>query len=236
MVRGRRWVNLAVFVLLVGVAVWWVSHNWSRTAAGGAAAPTQAPVARASGAAGLQAVAALDGVPSLAASSGAAARGSGAARRPSGSTALGGASGGHIVSSTGGRGSAATGREAQTAGASSSATAYFAAARMQRAQAESRELDQLQAMANDPSASATVRGQAQEALLQLDTMQREEALAEMVLRAKGFSQSIVFLSASGAVVVVQAPRFDAAMAASVGQAVAEVASLQPDQIQIVARS
>jgi stage III sporulation protein AH len=110
---------------------------------------------------------------------------------------------------------------------------YFAAARLARDQAESRELAQLEAMADDPGATPAVRAQAQEEILQLGDLEREEAEAELVLRAKGYPETLVLLEPSGAVVVVEATRFDAAQAALVAQTVASVAGLNPDEIQVV---
>lgn len=113
--------------------------------------------------------------------------------------------------------------------------AYFATAHLRRAQAESRELDQLQRLAGDAQAGATVRAEAEQQILQLEQAQAAEATAELVLHAKGYPESLVLLSASGATVVVAATRFGATDAARVGQAVAQVAGLDPAQVQIVPR-
>ncbi len=112
---------------------------------------------------------------------------------------------------------------------------YFAAARLQRDQAESRELADLRALAGDPATSAAVRAQAQEQILQLEQFQQEEAQAELVLQAKGFPQALVLLRPGGATAVVAAPSFDPASAALVAQAVAAAADLDPADVQIVVR-
>lgn len=113
---------------------------------------------------------------------------------------------------------------------------YFAAARLQRDQAESRELADLRALAADPATSAAVRAQAQEQILQLEQFQQEEAQAELVLQAKGFPQALVLLRPGGATAVVAAPSFDPASAALVAQAVAAAADLDPADVQIVVRA
>lgn len=136
---------------------------------------------------------------------------------------------------SGGLGSSALGAKGLVGPKTASAADYFAAARLERAQAESRELDQLEAMADDAGAAATIRAEAEQEILQLDTQQRAESTAEMVLKAKGFTQAIVLLQASGAVVVVEAPHFNAAAAAAVAQVVAGAAGIAPDQVQIVVR-
>lgn len=293
MVRRRQWTNLVVFVLLAGVALWWVARNWGQTAAGGAArVPVTAPVAGTitagktteTAGAGLTAAAAADGtllppvatftagvkaaavktgatrhtasakagtgasarlatrttaagLPSSAATHGVATTAAGKAR-PSGNVAgVGGraATGTPSMTRSGGLGSSALGAKGLAGPPTASAADYFAAARLERAQAESRELDQLEAMADDAGAAATIRAEAEQEILQLDTQQRAESTAEMVLKAKGFTQAIVLLQASGAVVVVEAPHFNAAAAAAVAQVVAGAAGIAPDQVQIVVR-
>lgn len=129
----------------------------------------------------------------------------------------------------------AASRSAAAAGPASPSVDYFATAHLRRAQAESRELDQLQHLAGDAQAGATVRAEAEQQILQMEQSQAAEATAELVLQAKGYPQSLVMLSPSGATVVVGAARFDATDAARVGQAVAQVAGLDPAQVQIVPR-
>lgn len=131
------------------------------------------------------------------------------------------------VQASGGSPSSATGAGAPTA------QDALAAAKLQQAQAESRELDQLQALAKDPSANATVRAQAAEQVVQLEQFQEEESLAEVVLAAKGFPGAVVMLQAGGATVLVAKGPFDAPKAAMVAQAVASIAGMDPSQVQIV---
>lgn len=137
----------------------------------------------------------------------------------------------------GAAGATGTPRPAAAAASATASTAagtgYFAAARLRRAQAESRELAGLQQLAADSSASATVRAEAQQQILQLEQQQQEEVTAELVLQAKGYPQSLVMLAPAGATVVVGTSRFTAADAALVGQAVAQVAGMDPAQVQIV---
>ncbi len=127
--------------------------------------------------------------------------------------------------------------KATTAPAAASGTTAaqgaLAQARLRQAQAESRELDQLRAVAGNASANATVRAQAQEQIVQLEQFQEEEALAAVVLAAKGFPAAVVMLHAGGATVLVPQGPFDATKAAMVAQAVAAIASLDPSQVQIV---
>lgn len=131
-----------------------------------------------------------------------------------------------------------TARSAQAGATGSTASSvstagYFAQAHLQRDQAQSRELAQLQQVAADAAAGTAVRAQAQEQILQLQQIREEETQAELVLQAKGLSPSLVLLRPGGATVVVAAPRFTAAMAALVAQAVGSVANLDPADVQIV---
>lgn len=140
---------------------------------------------------------------------------------------------------TAGSGTAALTSDVSDVGAGPVATAgaadYFASAHLRRAQAESREIDQLKQLAADASTSATVRAEAQEQILQREQLQEQESAAELVLQAKGFPQSLVMLRPGGATVVVQATSFGAGDAARVAQAVASTAGIDPAQVQIVPR-
>lgn len=129
----------------------------------------------------------------------------------------------------------AAGAPTTRSGGAQSAADYFAAAHLQRDQAESRELSDLRTLATDSATTAGVRAQAQEQILQLEQMQQEEAASELVLQAKGYPSSLVLLRPGGATVVVQAASFTAADAALVAQAVAGAAGLDPADVQIVPR-
>lgn len=122
---------------------------------------------------------------------------------------------------------------AEAGGSAGSAAGYFAAARLRRAQSESRERAQLQQLSADGHASATLRAEAGQQLLQLEQLRQEETTAELILQAKGYAQSLVMLTPGGATVIVGASAFTATDAARVGQAVAQVAGLDPAQVQII---
>ncbi len=157
------------------------------------------------------------------------------AGRSAGSTTAAGAAGAAAkANSSGGTGQPAvptvTGAAAAPAGAD-----YFASAHLRQAQAESREINQLKALASDSGTSPTVRAEAQQQILQREQMQQEEASAELVLQAKGYPESLVMLRPGGATVVVQTSQFGPDDAARIAQAVAATAGLDPSQVQIVPR-
>lgn len=210
--RRRHIVGFLVFLVLVAGAVVFLAEHWSAVGGDGISGATL--VAAGGPIAGVSAPRTTGGnrsaVPGAAVPSG-----TGAASRSSASPR-----------------SAATARSTTTGGTAG----YFAAAHLRRAQAESRELAELQQMAGDARATATVRAEAQQQILQLEQLRQEETTAELVLEAKGYPQSLVMLSPSTATVVVAASSFTAADAALVGQAVAQVAGMDPAQVQIVPRS
>ncbi len=141
-----------------------------------------------------------------------------------------------VATSDHGASTAASASAGNSANGGGGAQNALAAARLARAQAESRELDELRAMAQDKGTTATVRAQAQEEILQLEQMQEEEALAEVVLGAKGMGDAVVVLHAGGAAVLLPPTGLDAATAARAAQAVAAVAGLDPSQVQVVPTS
>ena len=203
--RRGRLVKLAVFVVLALGAVWFLARNWYGTAVGTALSGRGTP----RGAAALAPLSTTQG--------------------KSGKTAAG------TTGTPGAAAAAGTTHGPSTAPRTTGAAAYFAAAHLARAQAESRELAEFAALADSPSASAAVRAEAQQQMLQTETWQRDESSAELILQAKGFPEALVLLSGTGAVAVVEAARFNAAMAAEVAQAVASAAGIDPSQVQIVTR-
>lgn len=135
------------------------------------------------------------------------------------------------AAATADRGAGATVSPARS-GATTAAGA-LASAKLRQQSAESRELAQLRAVAQDASANATVRAQASEEIVQLERWQAAESLAEVVLAAKGYPDAVVILRTGGATVLVPKGRFGAPQAALVAQTVASVAGLDPSAIQIV---
>ncbi len=128
---------------------------------------------------------------------------------------------------------AATRAVAGAGAVASAAHGYFAAARLQRASAESREIDALRQLIDGAHTASTARAEASQQLLQLERERQQEVTAELVLAAKGFTRSLVLLRSGGATVVVRASHFTASQAAEVAQAVASVAGINPARVQIV---
>ncbi len=131
---------------------------------------------------------------------------------------------------------AAIGGSASASASGSSPSDYFAQAALQQQQAQSKEASQLQSVADDTQASSIARQDAEESLIALDQEVAAQSQADLVLEAKGYPQALVLINGQGAVVVVDAPSFNATDAARIGQAVAEIAGIDPAEVQIIPRS
>lgn len=123
-----------------------------------------------------------------------------------------------------------------TASSVTNASSYFTQAALQQEKAQSQEAAQLQSIVESSASSSLARQEAEQALITLDQEIAAETQAELVLQAKGYAESLVLINGQGAVAVVEAPSFTATDAARIGQAVAEIAGINPDQVQIVPRS
>ncbi|QBS37973.1 MULTISPECIES: SpoIIIAH-like family protein [Thermaerobacter] len=112
----------------------------------------------------------------------------------------------------------------------------FAELRVQRTAIYDRQIEQLQAIANDPDASASAREQAQQALVQLTQRQGVEQQIEQLIRSKGYEDAVVFVYDQAAIVVVKADRFAQADAARIADIVRQVTGIGYEGIRIVTRN
>ncbi|HEY8395012.1 MAG TPA: SpoIIIAH-like family protein [Thermaerobacter sp.] len=155
--------------------------------------------------------------------------------QPGEDTAQGGAAGEQGAPLDGtlgqGAGQAGAGDTQQLAESSGS----FADLRVQRAAIYDRQLEQLQAIANNANASASAREQAQQALVQLTQRQGVEQQIEQLIRSKGYEDAVVFVYDQAAIVVVKADRFQQADAARVADIVRQVTGIGYEGIRIVTR-
>ncbi|HEY8552689.1 MAG TPA: SpoIIIAH-like family protein [Thermaerobacter sp.] len=111
----------------------------------------------------------------------------------------------------------------------------FAELRVQRTAIYDRQVEQLQAIASDPDASASAREQAQQALVQLTQRQGVEQQIEQLIRSKGYEDAVVFVYDQAAIVVVKADRFAQADAARIADIVRQVTGIGYEGIRIVTR-
>lgn len=111
----------------------------------------------------------------------------------------------------------------------------FADLRVERQAIYDRQLERLQAIANNANASASAREQAQQALVQLTQRQGVEQQIEQLIRSKGYEDAVVFVYDQAAIVVLKADRFEQADAARVADIVRQVTGIGYEGIRIVAR-
>lgn len=114
-------------------------------------------------------------------------------------------------------------------------TGSFADLRVERTAIYDRQVEQLQAIANDPNASASAREQAQQALVQLTQRQGVEQQIEQLIRSKGYDDAVVFVYDQAAIVVLKADRFEQADAARIADIVRQVTGIGYEGIRIVTR-
>ncbi len=112
----------------------------------------------------------------------------------------------------------------------------FAELRVQRTAIYDRQIEQLQAIAGDPNASASAREQAQQALVQLTQRQGVEQQIEQLIKSKGYEDAVVFVYDQAAIVVVKADRFAQADAARIADIVRQVTGIGYEGIRIVTRN
>ncbi|PZN13499.1 MAG: SpoIIIAH-like family protein [Bacillota bacterium] len=111
----------------------------------------------------------------------------------------------------------------------------FADLRVERQAIYDRQVERLQAIANNANASASAREQAQQALVQLTQRQGVEQQIEQLIRSKGYEDAVVFVYDQAAIVVLKADRFQQADAARVADIVRQVTGIGYEGIRIVAR-
>ena len=158
-------------------------------------------------------------------------QGTGTAALDGGSLGLGqeGSSAGAPGTDAQGAGDGAQGASPDTA------TGSFAELRVERTAIYDRQIEQLEAIANDPNASASAREQAQQALVQITQRQGVEQQIEQLIRSKGYEDAVVFVYDQAAIVVVKADRFAQADAARIADIVRQVTGIGYEGIRIVTR-
>jgi len=119
-----------------------------------------------------------------------------------------------------------------------STSGYFATARLEQQQAESRELALDQQVAADAAASATTRSNADSQVIALGRQGDQEAEIRAILLAKGYQDAVVYLSTdpAGAVVVVETANLTEADVARVADAVERVAGVPAGNISVMAHT
>ncbi|MDD3766868.1 MAG: SpoIIIAH-like family protein [Eubacteriales bacterium] len=110
---------------------------------------------------------------------------------------------------------------------------YFAASRIERDKARSSAQEVYREVIENRESSSEAKVSAQSNLAASAKASETEALIEGVLKAKGFEDNIVYISESGANVVVKTIGLTPAQAAQIQDVVKENTGLSSDKIKIV---
>ena len=108
---------------------------------------------------------------------------------------------------------------------------YFATAKLEREQSRSRALEILRQAA--ASSDAEERGNAQAGMTKIAFSVENEMIIEGLIKAKGFEDTVVYISDSGASVVVKTDTLTAAQTAQIKDIVTEKAAVSAEKIKIV---
>lgn len=110
---------------------------------------------------------------------------------------------------------------------------FFVETRLEREKTRAERLQLLKDLAKEPDAKEEVRLDAQRQLLDLAGRMGREAEAESLVRAKGFSDALVFLHERGAVVVVKADRLGAADAARIADMASGATGVSFNEVKVI---
>ncbi len=110
---------------------------------------------------------------------------------------------------------------------------FYSAARLERDRIRSERIQTLKDLAADPKVTDAIRERAQGELLTVSERRQREAEAEMLLKAKGYDMSVVFLNEKGAVVVTGLARIEPSDAARISDLVATAAGISMSDVLIV---
>lgn len=110
---------------------------------------------------------------------------------------------------------------------------YFATARLDEERARSQAIDLLEQVARDPRAEPSARQMAQEKLVAMSARIDREKEAEILLKGKGYADALVFINDGSAVVILKAKQIQAQDVARAADAVAQVANLPADRVNVM---
>lgn len=110
---------------------------------------------------------------------------------------------------------------------------YFSQARVNRESARSTTIARFNEIIDNPNVDAQTRQQAQDSLLDIAGVADRETAAENMIRAKGFSDAVVYISGDMASVTVKASALTEAEVAKLQDIVASQAGIEIKNIKIV---
>ena len=109
---------------------------------------------------------------------------------------------------------------------------YFANARMDRENVRSQSADMYRQILEDPASSADTRKEAEDSLNAIAKAKENEGIIEGILKAKGFSDAVVYIT-DDVSVVVKSEELLPAQVAQIRDAVIETAKVRADQIRVM---
>lgn len=113
---------------------------------------------------------------------------------------------------------------------------YFVDSRIDREQARSARIELLQGVIDNENVGEDARREAEQELIDLSRRITQEADIESLIRARGFSDVMVYLYEDAAVVVVRSEPLDQEQAAQIADAVVKVTGIPITGVSVMARA
>lgn len=113
---------------------------------------------------------------------------------------------------------------------------FFVEYRIQRDRLRSQHLELLKEIINNPNSSNENRQDAQNRLLELSRLAQQELEVENLIKAKGYTEAVVFIEPKSATVVVGSKNWQAEDANRVADIVARATSLALEDIVIIPKT
>lgn len=110
---------------------------------------------------------------------------------------------------------------------------YFVQARLNRANARQEALDVIKEMMNDVKATDEIRQQAAEKAELLAKTIEQESKIESLIKAKGFTDCVVFIEDAGCYVVVRCEKLEQSQTVQITEIITTQSDITPQNINLV---
>jgi stage III sporulation protein AH len=110
---------------------------------------------------------------------------------------------------------------------------YFADARLQRETANSRAIETLNNLIKNPDTGKVAKDSAQKQILAYADAQKNEVSCENIIKAKGFSDCVVFINSANVTVVVKSQKLSDSDAAKIQQIITSQVKIDGKNVKIV---
>lgn len=112
---------------------------------------------------------------------------------------------------------------------------FFVDYKLERDRLRSQEADYLRELINNPNATQQSKDKAQEDLINLSQKVEKEMIVENLIKAKGFEDSVLFLSKNSADVVVKTDKLSQKDVAQISDIVTKATEIPIDRITLIER-